>query len=383
VFHRERRFVVRRDLEDHDLPQVPYPEPDEGTNESMNEPRKIRRPSAARPAILCIGYLALATLGASAAWGEEILVDGIAAQVGGEIVLASEIEEMTRPVIERMKAANVPKSEMVGLRKDALERLIEARLIDDVVRQYGLSASDEEIDQAIDGIAQETGLSLAQLAESVAGYGMSFDDYRDKIRSEIERNKVLNAMVRSKIQIDPLEVRDLYAQRYADQKSGGEEVHLRHILVTFDPERGRDRASACGMLSKAREVILAGNASFQEVARKVSDANPNTGGDLGWIHMSELAGWMAVPLKDLDHNNRITPVIEMPFGCNLLELVDRRPFQPITLGEATPQLEAELFRIKTEQEYIRWVESLREHTYVERMGIYAASGVQTEPTTGP
>lgn len=324
----------------------------------------------------------LAGLFGAAVSAEEILVDGIAAQVGSEIVLASEIEEMTRPVIEKMRAANVSDAEIMSLRKDALERLIESRLIDDVVNQYAFAADDEEIDQAIEGIAQETGLSLAQLAESVSGYGMSFDDYREKIRSEIERSKVLNAMVRSKVQIDPLEVRDLFEKRYGDQPSSGEEVHLRHILVTFGKERGITRATACDMIGQARGHILSGEISFEAMAQKISDSNRASAGDLGWIHMNDLAGWMASRLGGLSRENPVTPVIDMPFGCNLLQLVDRRPFQAITLGEATPALENELYRTKTEQEYTRWVESLRATTYVERMGIYAASGVLAEPAAG-
>jgi len=346
----------------------------------MTAYREIQGVAVLRRALVCSG---LALLWCSAAPAEEILVDGIAAQVGSGIVLASEIEEMTRPVIQKMRAANVPEAEMMALRKDALERLIESRLIDDVVIQLGLSASDEEIDQAIDGIAQETGLSLAQLGESVAGYGMTFADYRIKIKSEIERNKVLNAMVRSKVSIDPLEIRDLYEARFGDQPSGGEEVHLRHILVTFGQDGGRDHQTACMMVEQARMQILSGNGSFPEMASQMSDTNRNTGGDLGWIHTSQLAGWMAPQLRSLNSKNPISEVIDMPFGCNLLELVDRRPFEPISLIEATPQLEAEVYRVKTEQEYARWVETLRERTYVERMGVYAASGVMAEPAEGP
>lgn len=347
----------------------------------MIEPRQTQRPTTLGRTVLC--GLAL-TCWVSSVGAREVLVDGIAAQVGSEIVLASEIEEMTRPVILRMRAANVAESEITNLRKDALERLIESRLIDDVVNQFGFSAGDEEIDQAIAGIAQETGLSLTQLTESVAGYGMSFSDYRAKIRAEIERNKVLNAMVRSKVQIDPLEVRDLFEKRYGDQPSGGDEVHLRHIIVSFGKERGIDRAAACDMLEQARARIVSGNSSFAEMAMKISDSNREAGGDLGWIHINELAGWMASQLRDLSRTNPITRVIDMPFGCNLLQLVDRRPFQPMTLGEATPILENELYQIKTEQEYSRWVESLRKRTYIERMGIYAASGVlvELEPAAG-
>ena len=148
------------------------------------------------------------------ALAEEILVDGVAAQVGNQIVLASEIEEIARPILERMREAGVSQDEMLQMRKDALERLIESRLIDGVVQQLELGATKPEIDNAIASIAKDTGLTLGQLVESVAGYGLTFEDYRLKIKAEIERNKVLSSMVRSKVQIQEDEVIALYKKRF-------------------------------------------------------------------------------------------------------------------------------------------------------------------------
>ncbi len=311
----------------------------------------------------------------TAAGAEEILVDGIAAQVGDQLVLASEIEDIARPVIERMRAAGVPENQILQLRKNALENLIETRLIDVVVQRLEFGASKSEIDNAIESIAKDTGLSLAQLTESVAGYGLSFEDYRLKIKSEIERDKVLSSMVRSKIQIAETEVVDLYNDRYGDQPAGGEEVHLRHILVGFDSASPMSRGSACQRVASAREQILRGEKSFQEVAQEISDANPESGGELGWIHLEDLAGWMVSDLLSMNQATPISRVIDMPFGCNLLELVERRAFQPVMLEDARPHLERELYREKNEVEYTRWLNMLREQTFIERKGIYAASSV--------
>ena len=314
-------------------------------------------------------------LHSTVAGAEEILVDGIAAQVGDQLVLASEIEEIARPVIERMRTAGVPENQILQMRKDALERLIEARLIDLVVRQLEFLASTTEIDNAIESIASDTGLSLAELTESVAGYGLTFEDYRLKIKSEIERDKVLSSMVRSKIQITESEVVDIYNDRYGDQPEGGEEVHLRHIMVGADPANPMSRASACQRIASAREQILRGEKNFAEAALQISDANREAGGDLGWIHLEDLAGWMASDLLTMNEANPISRVIDMPFGCNLLELVERRTFQPIRLEDARPHIERELFRQKNDEEYTRWVDTLREQTFIERKGIYAASSV--------
>jgi parvulin-like peptidyl-prolyl isomerase len=63
----------------------------------------------------------------------------------------------------------------------------------------------------------------------------------------------------------------------------------------------------------------------------------------------------------------------MPFGCNVLQLVERREFEPVTLEQAAPALQNELFRQKTEAEYVKWVEKLRSQTYIERKGAYAST----------
>lgn len=335
--------------------------------------RTRRIPRSLANVRLCIAALML--LAGSPLAAAEILVDGIAAQVGDQVVLASEIEELARPTLERMEDAGVPKEQFLQLRKDALERLIETRLIENVVKRLELQATKTEIDTAIASIAKDTGLTLGQLADSVAGYGMTFEDYRAKIKNEIERNKVISTMVRSKVQITDAEIGALFARRYSEQRDGGEEVHLRHIMVLFDPENPMSRSVVCNEVAKAREMIVSGRADFAQVAASISDANPETGGDLGWIHLDDLAGWMAPELLPLNSTNPVSRVIEMPFGCNLLELVDRRVFQPMTLEAARPALEQELYRQKTEEEYLRWVNQLRESTYIERMGVYAAASV--------
>ena len=321
------------------------------------------------------GLAGLALLLCASVSAEEILVDGIAAQVGSQVVLASEIEELARPVIERMKEAGVPTEQYLQMRKDTLEHLIETKLIEDVVRRLELSASKSEIDTAIALIAQDTGLSVGQLAQSVVGYGMSFEDYRLKIKREIERNKVLSTMVRSKVQVSDAEIGVLYERRYGDQHSGGEEVHLRHIMLRFDPKNPASRNVVCRELATAREMIVSGRASFEQVASNISNADRESGGNLGWIHLDDLASWMTPELLTLNQANPVSRVIELPVSCNLLELVERGLFQPLSLEQARPRIHDELVRQKTESEYLRWVNSLREVVYIERKGIYAASSV--------
>jgi hypothetical protein len=72
---------------------------------------RLAKQAWSRPSLLPVALLALGVAGvlpAGPAAAAERLVEGIAAQVGGEIILVSEVMEMAGPVEERMRAAGAP-----------------------------------------------------------------------------------------------------------------------------------------------------------------------------------------------------------------------------------------------------------------------------------
>ena len=52
-------------------------------------------------------------------------------------------------------------------------------------------------------------------------------------------------------------------------------------------------------------------------------------------------------------------------------VVERKSYAPTTLQDATPELEREIFDRKTNEEYIRWIDRLRDQTYIQRKGLFA------------
>jgi peptidyl-prolyl cis-trans isomerase SurA len=313
---------------------------------------------------------------------QDVLLDGIAAQVGNEIVLLSEVQELAKPVEERMRAQGVGEKEVRAMHGDALERLIESKLIEGIVKRMELEATDAEIDEAILGIAKDTGLTINQLKRSVVSHGLTVDEYRGKLKGEIERSKVLNMMVRSRIRVEPAELKQAYEERYGDQKSGGEELHLRHILVAFGGDSLRTPDTARTIAADAERKIKRGDISFTAMARRATDMQPERGGELGWLHVEDLAPWMIDALRSMKPGD-VSGVIETSFGCNLLELVERRDFEPVSFKEAEGALIQQVSGQKMERAYVQWLETLRKQTYISRKGLYAESSRASIPTDGP
>ena len=183
-------------------------------------------------------FVLVFAFGAPTGWASsEKLLDGVAAQVGDEIVLVSEVNEMTGPMEKRMRDAGAPEAQINNMHREALERLIDERLIANMVTRLEMGASEDEISQAVEGIAQGNGLTAAQLRASVENHGLTMQEYRAKLKGEIERNKIIGAMVNDRVRVTPEEIQALFEERYGDQKQGGEEVRLRHILVGVGARR--------------------------------------------------------------------------------------------------------------------------------------------------
>jgi peptidyl-prolyl cis-trans isomerase SurA len=306
---------------------------------------------------------------AAPAGADEIIRDGIAAQVGPDIVLVSEVLERVAELEEQLREAGAPRQEIARLRAAGLEKLIEARLIDQIVRRGELFATDEEVEAAIASIASENGITTDQLEATVVAQGLAYDDYRDKIKSSIEHQKVIRAVVASKVRVDESEVRALYDERFSDQPAGGEVIHLRQALVTFGEMVPVDPKAVCAPVYAGLERIRAGE-SFETIASEISEVAPAEGGDIGWLHTDSVASWMR-DVVDALKIGETSDVVELPFGCSLLKLVDRRDFEPITYEEAKSRLQQEVYETHIDKEFRVWMEEVRAQTFIERKGHFA------------
>ena len=123
--------------------------------------------------------LLFAVLLAAPGHSDEVLVDGIAAQVGEGVVLFSGVVAVVAEGEKQMRAAGVSEEQIAKLRAQGLERMIEDQLIRNEIKRMELYASDNEIDETIAMIASDNGLTPEQLEKSVRTENMGVGDYRE------------------------------------------------------------------------------------------------------------------------------------------------------------------------------------------------------------
>lgn len=299
---------------------------------------------------------------APAAQGE--LVDGIAAQVGTDVVLVSEVTRLSAPLEGKMREQGATDQDIELMRADVLERLIDRKLVQLFAKRAEIQVNDLEVDETIASIARDNQISEEQQRAAVAAQGLTWETYRQRVADEVLQRKVVSGMVQSKVRVEDAEVRAFYDQRFGDQPTTGEEVHLQHIAVAAKGDKPQAKAAACDRVRAALGRVRAGE-DFMSVARQVSEGSP----DLGFVHVSSLAPWMAEAVAGMNPGST-SGVLELPVGCAVLRLVERREVQPISFEQAQPRIEQALYEQKFEQEFEAFLEKLRKQTYVERKGVF-------------
>lgn len=126
--------------------------------------------------------LALLTLClASSAFADQVLVDRVVAIVDSTPLTRSAVEERAQN-IELLSRGAMSRD---LARRDALNELIDELLIARDCERMQLSVDNAEIDAALQGVAEQNQMSLAQLTDEVRKQGLSIPAYRVMLRKKI------------------------------------------------------------------------------------------------------------------------------------------------------------------------------------------------------
>jgi peptidyl-prolyl cis-trans isomerase SurA len=293
------------------------------------------------------------------------VVDGVAAIVDKDVVLLSEVELSARIVLERIKAQQGDVTEPVvrTVYQEALQNLIDSKLIDRFAQQTGLVATPDELDRAIEGIAVDEGVAPEAVYQAAQQQGLSRESYRRELSRQITRMKVIQAAVRSRVTVTDSDVRELFDERYADQEPGLR-VRVRHILIPWpEPPSPTGQDEARGLAGQVREKAIE-TGSFASLARQYSRAPSAADGGLTSFREGEVSQDIGDSVFTLPPGE-VTEVIETEHGLNIFQIVNRFDPSEIEYPDVEDQLRAELADRKTMPEYEEWIEEQRENRYIE------------------
>jgi peptidyl-prolyl cis-trans isomerase SurA len=312
-------------------------------------------------------FLLLPMLLACAARAE--LVDRIAAIVNNEVVTLSELEKRAAPELARADQDSQPgdrAQKRAAVMKRTLDQLIDEKLVDNELRELKVTVTDKDVDAAVDEVKKSYNLNDQQLGDAVAKEGYTLAEYRETMRKQIGRYKLINEKVRKSVKVSEADVQSEY-DRMTRAEGEDYEVHVRHILIAVprtasnaDVEKARSKAAAVAV--EARQP----DSDFAALAKRRSEGSSSSdGGDLGFFKRGTMVPEferVAFALK----TGEVSEPVRTQFGWHVLKLEEIRKLGVKPLEEARPEIEERLKRAQAERLTYQYMESLRQNAVVEK-----------------
>jgi len=295
------------------------------------------------------------------------LVEKIAAVVGDNIILASEVEEKAAPLLAEANRIGDPQkrgARATALRREVLDRLIDDELILQQATDLKLTVTSEQVDQSIEEIKKQNGLDDDQLREALRGQGMSMASYRADLKKQLLRYRVLNIAVGSRVSISDEEVKSYYDRH---MKTGGNvQVRASHIFVAI-PD-GADAAVVAEKQAWAKKLLERARAGedFAKLAKQYSDdaATRGDGGDLGTFGKDMLPRAIEEIVFAMQPGDLAGPV-RADRGFHVIKLVERKVKDAKPLADVQDDIRIQLRQKEMEKQTKTYLAELRKKTLVD------------------
>lgn len=312
-----------------------------------------------------VGWIAIALLALLAGRAGAELVDGVAAIVGDEVILRSELDAVTDGAVRQIREehGSVTRDELRHLRNEALQSLIDDRLLMQVATTGNLQATDEEIDQAVKNIASEEGIDPEGIYAAAAQQGLPRDEYRRQLGKTITRMKILSGTVSQRVNVTDEEVREVYQNRYGSARPGSR-LRVLHILLPIPPDATAEQRAKVTEFAQQLRTRALETGNFPGLARTYSAAPSAADGGLTILVEAEAPAQILEALSGLSPGE-ITTLVETSHGVNLFQFLDRFDPSKVEFSEVEPRLRSELTERKTMPEFRKWLDELRGTRYIE------------------
>ena len=267
---------------------------------------------------------AIVLIAGMGAAGEVVELDRIIAICDDDVVLASELRERLTAVYERMRedgVTNLPPVNTVS--SQLMERLIIECIQLQMAEQRGIVIDDETLTEAVNGFARQNRMTLDEFRRAMEADGMSYRQFREDVRREMQIQRVQRLMVNRRITITDQDLDDLVASPFFREMIS-DEYRAGHILLAVASDASRETVAAAAR--EADEIVaeLRAGADFAQRAIERSAASTALeGGDLDWRRAGELPSLFAEQILALEPGETADP-IKNSLGFHIVQLLEQR-----------------------------------------------------------
>ena len=306
----------------------------------------------------------IAALGLQPAKGETL--NRVVAIVNDDIItlheLNKKIKELTGMSPVDLKSRSEEK--FYETRRQVLELLIDDKITNAKIQEMGIKVEEKEIDEAIEKVKRDNKWTQEDLQHRLQQEGLSLEKYKEHMKTELERNQLINYEVRSRIIVRE-EMMKKYYEENKKKFDAEMKVHLATIaLLRQDPD---DETELLEVKKKGEEILakLKAGENFQALARQYSQGpGAEEGGYLGVFKFNELDPGLKKILEPIPEGG-FSDLIVRPNGVQIIMVVRKEGGKVRSFEDVKDAIYGILYQEEINKRYMAWIKDLREHSYTK------------------
>jgi parvulin-like peptidyl-prolyl isomerase len=289
------------------------------------------------------------------------IVEKIVARINDRLITNSEFQRRV------VAASHAPQAstDQAQIKRDVLEDLIKEKLLEERAKEMGVSASDDEIETAVERVKRQYNLATDQEFDAaLASSNMTRDDLKRQMRQTIILQKVIGRDVTSKLEISDDMLRLEYERQKESLYKVPESARVWEIVIRFPASDAAAREKAVERLEEARAKVAAGT-PFADLAKEYSEGNAkDRGGDLGTVSKGELLPALDAAVFS-DPPQEYPPPALQPRSIHLFRVTERKPAGYRPFADVSEDLKKRIGENLYEKRFGDYVAKLRREAYVK------------------
>ncbi len=280
-------------------------------------------------------------------------INKIVAVVGDEFLTLYELDEMCTPFFEKFITQDLPPEAKEKVKKQIREKIlkswIEGTLLKIEAKKYGITVSDEELERFLSAEIRIKG-GEEKLKEYLKTQGISYEEYKENLKEELLKIKLVQLQVREKVVITQDELKKAYEEAIKNYDIAPK--YWLSILIIKEDEN---------LANFIYEEILKGK-NFEELYK--SDPSKIKFIKEESFKKQEIASDILQNIEKISPGE-VAPIIKRNNEFYIIRLLKTEAGNPPSFEEMQERLYQNLFQLKSEAILEKWIKELEEKRYIK------------------
>ena len=252
------------------------------------------------------------------------------------------------------------------------EKSAAKKLIDDEIgrtllvlkaKDLGINITKDMLEKRLKEV-QAKFRSDAVFEHKLADRGMTLDQYRAELETDLYMDQIIKKEIEPKIKIPENETRDYY-EKNKNKFESQEKVRASIILLKFNPKEGK--AGEQKALKKFESILdqVRNGADFSAMAKKFSqDSLASKGGDLGFFARKQMLpafSQRAFKMKA----GEVSDIFRTGHGFHILKVTDKKPAGASPFEAEKEKIKDFLIQKKVSQATRDYIEALKKQAKIK------------------